>query len=82
MVIFMCNSFPKRLKELRISKGLKQTDLAEILDMSTRGYQYYESSSESSFREPNFYNLTKIADYFDVSVDYLLGRTDNPKINN
>lgn len=36
---------------------------------------------ETGKREADYATLIKIADYFDVSVDYLLGRTDNPKIN-
>ena len=37
--------------------------------------------TEIGDHEPNFVALIKIADYFDVSADYLLGRTDNPKVN-
>ena len=78
MVIFMCNLFSKRLKELRLSKGLKQTDLAKIVNISERGYQKWEAK-EPIF--PSCENLITLANHFNVSTDYLLGRTDNPKIN-
>lgn len=68
----------KRLKELRLSNGLKQTDLAKILDMSERGYRHYELSE----REPNLEMLITLADYFNVSTDYLLGRTNDSTFNN
>ena len=68
----------KRLKELRLSHNLKQSDMANLLDISTNSYQRYELEK----REPNLTTIVFLADYFDVSVDYLLGRTDNPKINN
>ena len=45
--------------------------------MTQKRISHYEISDH----EPNFVALIKIADYFDVSVDYLLGRTDNPKVN-
>ena len=73
----MCNLFSRRLKELRLSHNLKQSDMANLLDVSIRTYQRYESSDN----ETDFKTLIFLADYFDVSTDYLLGRTDNPKIN-
>ena len=63
-----------RLKELRKSKGYTQKQLANILKISERNYQNYEYGK----LEPNLSNLSIIADYLDCSVDYLLGRTDNP----
>lgn len=39
------------------------------------------SQYETGAREPCFKDLIAIADYFDVSIDYLVGRTDNPKVN-
>lgn len=73
----MCNLFSKRLKELRLSKGLKQSDLAKTLDIGTNSYQKYELNQR--FPKPDI--LINIADYFNVSLDYLVGRTNNPKIN-
>lgn len=67
--------FANRLKELRKSKKLKQTDMAEILDITARHYQKME------YGKVNVPALTLIAlaDYFDVSLDYLVGRSDDPK---
>ena len=73
----MLNLFSKRLKELRLSNNLKQSDIAKVLGIGTNSYQKYEL--DQRFPKPDI--LINIADYFDVSVDYLLGRTDNPKIN-
>ena len=66
-----------RLKELRKSKNISQLKLA--LDLNTN--QNTISRYESGEREPGLSGLIKIADYFDVSIDYLLCRTDNPKMN-
>jgi len=66
-----------RLKEIRKSKGISQLKLA--LDLNTN--QNTISRYETGEREPGIAELIKIADYFDISVDYLLGRTDNPEIN-
>ncbi len=65
-----------RLKEIRKSKGISQLKLA--LEMNTN--QNTISRYETGEREPGIAELIKIADYFDVSVDYLLERTDNPKM--
>lgn len=64
--------FSNRLKELRQNLPIdkrKQTDVAKILGISAQSYSTYENG-----REPNFEILCKIADYFNVSIDYLLGR--------
>ena len=66
-----------RLKELRKDKGISQLKLA--LDLTTN--QNTISRYETGERECDYAMLIKIADYFDVSIDYLLGRTDNRKIN-
>ena len=66
-----------RLKELRISKGISQLKLAMDLSMNQNSISRYENGQ----READYATLIRIADYFDVSVDYLLGRTDNPKMN-
>ena len=49
--------------------------MAELLGVKLRAYQYYESEG----RNPTLDNLVALADYFGVTTDYLLGRTDNPK---
>jgi len=69
--------FPTRLKELRIQYKYTQKHVADALGISERAYQHYELNT----RKPDFDGLTAIADFFNVSVDYLIGRTDNPNIN-
>lgn len=64
----------ERLKELRASKKLSQKQLATILQISERNYQRYEYG----ITEPTVSPLIALADYFDVSLDYLVGRSDNP----
>lgn len=66
-----------RLKEIRKSKGISQLKLA--LEMNTN--QNTISRYETGEREPSISELIKIADYFNVSIDYLLERTDNPKLH-
>lgn len=59
------------LRDLRTSKKLNQSRLAELLGVSLTAYQKYEHGTA----EPNFDNLSKLADFYGVSTDYLLGRT-------
>ena len=66
-----------RLKEIRKSKGISQLKLALDLNTSQNTISRYETGE----REPGINEIIKIADYFNVSVDYLLERTDNPYIN-
>jgi transcriptional regulator, XRE family len=61
------------LKELRKSRKLLQKDLARYLQVAESTYSYWE---QGKF-EPDTETLKKLADYFDVSVDYLLGRAEN-----
>lgn len=65
------------LKKLRKSKKISQLKLAMDLNMNQNTISRYETGE----REPGINELIKIADYFNVSVDYLLGRTENPTIN-
>lgn len=64
--------FGQRLKELRREKGLKQRELAELLGYTDRNIQKME------YGEVNVPALTliKLADFFEVSLDYLVGRAD------
>lgn len=71
------NSFPTQIKKLRESRRIYQREIAEALGVTTRAYQFYESGRS----EPNIKTLIAIADYYHVSVDYLLGRTDVPGLN-
>ena len=64
----------KRLKELREGRRIYQRELAEILGMSFRGYQNYETGQS----EPKLATLIALADYYQVSIDYLVGRMDAP----
>ena len=66
-----------RLKELRKNKKITQLKLALDLNMSQNSVSRYENGE----READYASLIAFADYFDVSIDYLLGRTDNPKTN-
>lgn len=69
--------FSERLKELRKERGLKQREMAEICGLKMRGYQQYEYDETY----PTVPGLVFLADYFNVSTDYLLGRTDCREIN-
>ncbi|WP_028987646.1 helix-turn-helix domain-containing protein [Thermicanus aegyptius] len=66
--------FQKRLKALRTKKKLTHQDMADFLGISRQAYGLYENGK----REPDFHTLQKLADFFNVSTDYLLGRTDEP----
>ena len=66
-----------RLKELRKEKNISQLKLVLDLSMNQNTISRYETGE----READYKTLIKIADYFNVSIDYLLERTDNPKIN-
>ena len=63
-----------RLREIRKSKGISQLKMAMDLNMSQNTISRYETGE----REPGINELIKIANYFNVSIDYLLDRTDNP----
>ncbi len=64
--------FGARLKELRTSKKIPQSVIAGHLGITNQAYSLYELDK----REPDYETLLKIANYFNVSVDYLLGKTD------
>ncbi len=66
-----------RIKKLRKEKGISQLKMALDLNTSQNTISRYETGE----REPGINELIKIADYFDVSIDYLVGRTDNSKTN-
>lgn len=66
-----------KLKQIRKSKGISQLKLSLDLNMTQNTISRYETG----VREPGINELIKIADYFNISVDYLLGRTENPEIN-
>lgn len=66
------NTFASRLKELRAKHKINQTVLADLLSVSQRQISYYEKGEDT----PPLASLIILADYFDVSLDYLVGRTD------
>lgn len=66
-----------RSKALREKRGISQLKLAMDFDMNQNSISRYETGA----READYKSLIKFADYFDVSIDYLLERTDNPKTN-
>ena len=66
----------ERLNELKNSRKLLQKDVAEGTGVPLRTYQRYENGE----REPSASIIIMLADFFNVSADYLLGRTDNPNV--
>lgn len=61
-----------RLKELRQEKDLLQKDIANYLNISTSAYGFYEQGK----RTPDTEIIKKLSEFFNVSLDYLLGKTD------
>ena len=69
------SKFPERFKLCRLQKGLTQTEVGKFLNIAMRTVQDYEAG----VREPRKQdNLVEIANFFGVSLDYLIGRTDDP----
>ena len=68
--------FSVRLKELRLKKGLTQKELAQKLNMQNTAISKYELNQ----RKPDTETLLEISKFFNVSVDYLLGRTDKKEL--
>ena len=62
----------ERIQEQRIEKRKTQQEMADFLGVKIRVYQYYESGG----RKPTLDNLIVLADFFGVSLDYLVGRSD------
>ena len=69
--------YQNRLRDLREDKDMSQTAMATILGMSQTGY----SKCETGENDIPTNILIKLANFYDVSVDYILNRTDNPKTN-
>ncbi len=65
-------AFAERLKTLRKERRMTSKEMAEYLGVSQRAYLYYESATHY----PDVSGLIKLADYFGVTADYLLGRSD------
>ena len=76
-LIFARWQFTNRLRKTRQDKGITQKQAATIFDITERNWQKYESGD--MFPTPE--KLIEIADYFNISIDYLLGRSESPNIN-
>lgn len=61
-----------RIKELRKAKSMKQVELANAISVSQAALSGYETGKY----EPDFYTLQRIAEFFNVSIDYILGRDE------
>lgn len=70
----MMDVLPKRLKKCRENTGLPQIKVAIYCDITERTYQNYELG----IREPKVSILMRIARFYGVSIDYLVGLTDDP----
>lgn len=64
--------FAERLRDLRVERGLKQSALAEALGTTQRRISYWETGKV----EPDLLSLCKLAEFFSVSLDYLVGLKD------
>lgn len=65
----------RRIRELREDADLTQAQMGKVLNLSQRAYAYYESGERTVTPEV----LIKLAKYYDTTVDYILGLTDNRK---
>ena len=65
----------ERVRELRKSKGLSQRAVGEAIGINERNYRKYEAG----YSDPSASNIVKLANFFEVSTDYILGCTDNPR---
>jgi DNA-binding XRE family transcriptional regulator len=72
--MFDRNKFSLRLRELRLNNSLKQKDLGQILEVTDAAITQLEKGK----RSPSIELAVALADYFDVSLDYLVGRSDDP----
>ncbi|MDE7244557.1 MAG: helix-turn-helix domain-containing protein [Oscillospiraceae bacterium] len=69
--------FSERLRALRKTGGETQKQVGEAIGIGERHYQKFEGGDNF----PSTENLCALADHYKVSIDYLLGRTDNPEVN-
>ena len=67
----------QRIQDLRTEADMSQKQLSEILHISQRSYSHYETGSRNIPVEM----LIRLANYYDISVDYLVGRTDKKEMN-
>ncbi len=69
--------FSSRISELRDTHNLLMKDMAKIVGISIQGY----SLLEKGVNTPSTNTLISIADYFNISIDYLVGRSDDPTLH-
>ena len=74
---FLTGEKRMRMRSVRKRRNITQVKMAIDLNMSQNTISRYETGE----REPGLAELVKIADYLNVSIDYLLERTDNPQVN-
>ncbi len=67
-----------RLRELREARNLSQADIAKALNISRQSYNFYENDK----RDPDTQTLKALADFFNVTIDYLLGRDEFERVKN
>lgn len=67
--------FHERLRQIRLSRNITAKYMSEYLGMVYRNYQRYETGEV----DPPLSKVIALADYFNVSLDYLVGRSDNPE---
>lgn len=75
--MFSNKIFAERIRLLRNQKNIKQSELGEMVGLTYTAI----SDIERGRRTTTIEKLVALADYFEVSIDYLVGRTDNPEIN-
>lgn len=68
-------NFSERLKTLRVAKGITQKQTGELICINDRTYRRYESGEI----DPPLSKMVILANYFEVSLDYLVGLSDNPE---
>lgn len=68
----------QRIQDLRTDSDLSQKQISDILHISQRSYSHYETGSRNIPIEM----LIRLANYYETSIDYLVGRTDNKKCRN
>lgn len=73
----MGNPKYQRIQDLRNDADLSQKQISEILQISQRSYSHYETGSRGIPIEM----LIRLANYYDISIDYIVGRTNNKKMN-
>lgn len=71
-IIVKMNKFKDRLREIRLEKGITRKQLADVMFVSERLISYWENGK----RECNFDTLIKLSEVFNVSTDYLLGKSE------